>query len=90
MQLSTQPPPSIFKLFAHDLRWRLVGALAHSDYRVHELVAVEDLVAIDERLGRHHHERPPVVAKRPGPVEHRGYALFVPAKSDARAEARRG
>jgi ArsR family transcriptional regulator, arsenate/arsenite/antimonite-responsive transcriptional repressor / arsenate reductase (thioredoxin) len=31
-------PPDFLKLLAHDLRWKLVMALAHSDHRVHELV----------------------------------------------------
>jgi len=33
-------PPPLLKLLAHDLRWRLVLALARSDRRVGELVAV--------------------------------------------------
>lgn len=33
-------PPSFLKLLAHDLRWRLVEALARSDRRVQELVAL--------------------------------------------------
>lgn len=33
-------PPSFLKLLAHDLRWRLVEALARSDHRVQELVAL--------------------------------------------------
>lgn len=32
-------PPSFLKLLAHELRWRLVEALARSDRRVQELVA---------------------------------------------------
>ena len=35
--ISTQPP-DFLKLLAHDLRWKLVTALARSDHRVHELV----------------------------------------------------
>lgn len=31
------PSFNLFKLLAHDLRWQLVAALAHSDYRVQEL-----------------------------------------------------
>lgn len=33
-------PPAILKLLAHEVRWRLVSALVHSDYRVHELVTL--------------------------------------------------
>ena len=35
-------PPSFLKLLAHELRWRLVEALARSDRRVQELVALVD------------------------------------------------
>ena len=38
---SPQSPPFI-KLLAHDLRWRLLTALAHSDYSVQELVHATD------------------------------------------------
>jgi protein-tyrosine-phosphatase/DNA-binding transcriptional ArsR family regulator len=31
--------PDILKLFAHELRWSLLALLAHSDFRVQELVA---------------------------------------------------
>ncbi|HEX9373450.1 MAG TPA: metalloregulator ArsR/SmtB family transcription factor [Roseiflexaceae bacterium] len=31
-------PLDVLKLLAHDLRWKIVAALARSDYRVHELV----------------------------------------------------
>ena len=30
--------PDFLKLFAHELRWKLVTALSRSDHRVHELV----------------------------------------------------
>jgi protein-tyrosine-phosphatase len=30
-------PPNVLKLIAHEVRWQLLCALAHSDYRVHEL-----------------------------------------------------
>ncbi len=33
-------PPELLKLLAHDIRWRILVALAHSDYRVHELVTL--------------------------------------------------
>jgi ArsR family transcriptional regulator, arsenate/arsenite/antimonite-responsive transcriptional repressor / arsenate reductase (thioredoxin) len=33
-------PPAVLKLLAHDLRWKLVSALARSDHRVHELVGL--------------------------------------------------
>jgi protein-tyrosine-phosphatase/DNA-binding transcriptional ArsR family regulator len=36
-------PPTVFKLLGHDLRWRLVALLVHTDLRVQELV---------ERLGQ--------------------------------------
>ncbi len=35
-------PPSFLKLLAHELRWRLVEALARSDRRVQELVQLVD------------------------------------------------
>ena len=34
------PAPPVLKLLAHDLRWQALLALARSDYRVHELVAL--------------------------------------------------
>ncbi|EFH86883.1 metalloregulator ArsR/SmtB family transcription factor [Ktedonobacter racemifer] len=42
MKTSTAQLPSILKLIAHDIRWAVLRELAHSDYRVQELV---------ERLG---------------------------------------
>ena len=36
--LSATEPPGFLKLLAHDLRWKLLTALARSDYRVYELV----------------------------------------------------
>lgn len=36
----TDGPPEVLKLLAHDLRWRMVAALARSDRRVQELVAL--------------------------------------------------
>lgn len=38
MDASQTLAPPLLKLLAHDLRWRLLGFLAHSDYAVHELV----------------------------------------------------
>lgn len=38
----TQEPPAFVRLAAHPLRWRLLTALAGSDYRVRELVALVD------------------------------------------------
>ncbi len=35
-------PPGFLKLLAHDLRWKLLTALARSDYRVYELVDFVD------------------------------------------------
>jgi protein-tyrosine-phosphatase len=35
-------PPDFLKLLAHELRWKLVTALSHSDHRVHELVHMLD------------------------------------------------
>ena len=35
--LTYQEPPSVLKLIAHEVRWKLLSALAFSDYRVHEL-----------------------------------------------------
>lgn len=40
MTATLVPPPSFLKLLAHELRWRLVEALARSDRRVQELVAL--------------------------------------------------
>jgi ArsR family transcriptional regulator, arsenate/arsenite/antimonite-responsive transcriptional repressor / arsenate reductase (thioredoxin) len=37
MALTLSSPPDFLKLLAHDLRWQLLTALAHSDYRVQEL-----------------------------------------------------
>ena len=37
MALALTSPPEFLKLLAHDLRWQLLTALAHSDYRVQEL-----------------------------------------------------
>ena len=38
MEAFIAPAPPLLKLLAHDLRWRLLSHLAHSDYRVAELV----------------------------------------------------
>lgn len=38
MQSLRLEPPVVLKLLAHDLRWRLLQLLVHSDYRVHECV----------------------------------------------------
>lgn len=35
--LTHSEPPSVLKLIAHEIRWKLLAALAYSDYRVHEL-----------------------------------------------------
>lgn len=37
MTLALASPPEFLKLLAHDLRWQLLTALAHSDHRVQEL-----------------------------------------------------
>lgn len=37
--LNLTTPPDFLKLLAHELRWQLLVALAHSDHRVQELVA---------------------------------------------------
>jgi protein-tyrosine-phosphatase len=39
-QVPTAGPPIVIRLLAHDLRWQLVSALAHSDRRALELVAL--------------------------------------------------
>ena len=39
-QAAMARPPIVIKLLAHDLRWQLVSALAHSDRRAQELVAL--------------------------------------------------
>src|SRR3954465_8556286 len=38
MSSTAETPPALLPLIAHDVRWRLLRALALSDYRVHELV----------------------------------------------------
>lgn len=40
MSTAASEPPEVLKLLAHDLRWRIVAALARSDRRVQELVAM--------------------------------------------------
>ena len=45
------PPPSFLKLLAHELRWRLLEALARSDRRVQELV---ELVGQPHNLVSYH------------------------------------
>jgi protein-tyrosine-phosphatase len=46
--------PGLFKLLAHDLRWRMVMLLSRSDYRVQELVALlkhpQNLISYHLRL----------------------------------------
>ncbi|MEU5962086.1 ArsR family transcriptional regulator [Micromonospora parva] len=42
MVLSSQAAPAFVRLAAHPLRWRLLTALAASDYRVRELVTLVD------------------------------------------------
>jgi thioredoxin type arsenate reductase len=42
MKATLPYPPSFLKLLAHELRWRLVEALARSDHRVQELVTLVD------------------------------------------------
>lgn len=54
--LFVPPLPDFLKLLAHDVRWQLVSALADSDRRVHELVALlqrpQNLVSYHLRLLR--------------------------------------
>jgi protein-tyrosine-phosphatase len=38
--LDQRTAPHILKLLAHEVRWQVLAALARSDYRVHELVAL--------------------------------------------------
>ena len=38
MECHPVPLPGVLKLVAHDIRWNLLQLLAHSDYRVHDLV----------------------------------------------------
>src|SRR2546429_9526727 len=52
--LTTTEPPTFFKLLAHDLRWKLLTALARSDYRVYELV---DFVEEPPNLVSYHLKR---------------------------------
>jgi protein-tyrosine-phosphatase/DNA-binding transcriptional ArsR family regulator len=55
---TSQTAPAFVRLAAHPLRWRLLAALADSDYRVRELVALMDepqnLVSYHLRLLREH------------------------------------
>ena len=37
-----EPAPTLLKMLAHDVRWQILAALARSDLRVQELVAVVD------------------------------------------------
>lgn len=52
----SQPVPDLLKLLAHDVRWHLLAALAESDRRVQELVALlqrpQNLVSYHLRLLR--------------------------------------
>lgn len=56
MVVSTHVPPEFLKLLAHEMRWRLVTALAESDRRVQELVELlqrpQNLVSYHLRLLR--------------------------------------
>ena len=54
MTATLASPPSFLKLLAHELRWRLVEALARSDHRVRELVA---LVGEPQNLVSYHLRR---------------------------------
>lgn len=38
--LASQPLTNVLKMLAHDVRWKLLSALAYSDYRVNELSAL--------------------------------------------------
>lgn len=40
MTLTAESPPLVLTLLAHEVRWTLLRALVHSDYRVHELGAI--------------------------------------------------
>ena len=55
----TTAPPDFLKLLGHELRWQLLVALAHSDYRVQELVALVNrpmnLVSYHLKQLRDHH-----------------------------------
>jgi protein-tyrosine-phosphatase/DNA-binding transcriptional ArsR family regulator len=44
-------PPNFLKLVAHDLRWRTLSALTHSDYRVQELTR---LLGVPQNLISYH------------------------------------
>lgn len=54
--LHSQPMPNFLKLLAHDVRWHLLAALAESDRRVQELVALlnrpQNLISYHLRLLR--------------------------------------
>ena len=56
---NTLPSSDFLKLLGHDLRWQILGALAHSDRRVHELVELVgrpmNLVSYHLRLLREAH-----------------------------------
>jgi ArsR family transcriptional regulator, arsenate/arsenite/antimonite-responsive transcriptional repressor / arsenate reductase (thioredoxin) len=51
MQDTLMQPPGILKLIAHEVRWKLLQQLAHSDYRVNELV---DRLHLPQNLVSYH------------------------------------
>ena len=70
-------PPRFLQLAGHPVRWRLLNALAHSDYRVGELCALLDLPQnlISYHLGLLKAER--VVSRRRSSADGRdGYYLL--------------
>ena len=57
--IATLEAPSVLKMLSHDLRWRIVSALARSDYHGHELMALlqepQNVVSYHLRLLRESH-----------------------------------
>jgi ArsR family transcriptional regulator, arsenate/arsenite/antimonite-responsive transcriptional repressor / arsenate reductase (thioredoxin) len=82
-------PPLFVKLLAHDLRWQLVSALARSDRRVQELVA---LLGQPAKLVSYHLNQlrqAALVRKRPSAADHRAqyYSLNLPQVQSLFAQA---
>jgi protein-tyrosine-phosphatase/DNA-binding transcriptional ArsR family regulator len=90
-QSSAASPPILIKLLAHDLRWQLVSALAHSDRRAQELVA---LLGQPANLVSYHLNKlrqAKLVRNRPSAADHRAmyYSLNLPQVQALYAQAGR-
>ena len=73
-------PPTFVKLLAHDLRWQLVAALARSDRRVQELVALLGQPANLVSYHLNQLRQAALVRNRPSAADHRAqyYSLNLP------------